>query len=130
MLAARSSTHPSARLARAGARVRHPGGSVVVPGAVSPLAPVPRGRVRANLFGKRAPAKPSKSDITPFPKDYDQMIAQCQRAVQAALDDGVRSMENPVPTGGSTPPRRRRGQRREQPHRHTPPRHLRPVRAQ
>ena len=101
MLAARSSTHPSARLARAETRVRHPtGGSVVVPGAVSPLAPVPRGRVRANLFGKRAPAKPSKSDITPFPKDYDQMIAQCQRAVQAALDDGVPLMEIQFPPGG------------------------------
>ena len=101
MLAARSSTHPSARLARAETRVRHPtGSSVVVPGAVSPLAPVPRGRVRANLFGKRAPAKPSKSDITPFPKDYDQMIAQCQRAVQAALDDGVPLMEIQFPPGG------------------------------
>ena len=68
---------------------------------------------RVGLFGRREPsgsaeggAKSSSSpnstekNLTPFPKDYDQLIAQCQKSLQRALDDDVPLMEIQFPPGG------------------------------
>ena len=69
-------------------------------------APAARRRdVRARLFGGKGPgakkaASSKAAPLAPFPKDYDQMIAQCQRSLQAALDDGVPLMEIQFPPGG------------------------------
>ena len=65
----------------------------------------PRGSsARAALFGRGAASSGGRPDgLVPFPKDYDQMIAQCQKALQAALDDGVPLMELQFPPAGSTP---------------------------
>ena len=62
----------------------------------------PRGSsARAALFGRGAASSGGRPDgLVPFPKDYDQMIAQCQKALQAALDDGVPLMELQFPPGG------------------------------
>ena len=38
--------------------------------------------------------------LTPFPKDYAQMVTQCQKALQAGLDDGLGLMEIQFPPGG------------------------------
>ena len=38
--------------------------------------------------------------LTPFPKDYAQMVSQCQKALQAGLDDGLGLMEIQFPPGG------------------------------
>lgn len=62
---------------------------------------------RVALFGRGAASSGGRPDgdvkdrsLVPFPKDYDQMIAQCQKALQAALDDGVPLMELQFPPGG------------------------------
>jgi hypothetical protein len=60
---------------------------------------------RVALFGRGAASGGTSSGgrtggLVPFPKDYDQMIAQCQKALQAALDDGVPLMELQFPPGG------------------------------
>ena len=38
--------------------------------------------------------------LTPFPKDYAQMVSQCQKALQHGLDDGLGLMEIQFPPGG------------------------------
>ena len=57
---------------------------------------------RVNLFGLGAASGNASgaTSLVPFPKDYDQMIAQCQKALQSALDDGVPLMELQFPPGG------------------------------
>ena len=60
---------------------------------------------KVHLFGRKGSSgdgKKSSSDksLTPFPKDYDQMISQCQKALQSALDDNVPLMEIQFPPGG------------------------------
>lgn len=53
---------------------------------------------KTTASGKGGPA--SSSQLVPFPKDYDQLVSQAQRALQAALDDGVPLMEMQFPPAG------------------------------
>ena len=64
-------------------------------------SPASKGPGSDEATSSKSPSRPTPGqNLTPFPKDYAQMVTQCERALQAGLDDDLKLMEIQFPPGG------------------------------